>query len=131
MRYSHSHKITHHRYLFRRFKISDLPDIILKRRLNWLHRIANLPSSSPRRALLDAGSPYPPPPYRKRNLLPQAYINDLKTAGLHPDSWLHVFQDKDQWRDFTATLPAFAPKPARQPRARMATADDSSWEANP
>ena len=85
---------THHSALCLRFKMPELPAIILKRRLAWLGRIARLPDSDPQRKLLDDHTPYPPTPGRKRTLLPRSYVNDLAAAGIQPESWLQLRQKR-------------------------------------
>ena len=87
----------------------ELPDIILKRWLEWLGRLARLPDSDPQRKLLDARTPYSPTPGRKRMLLPQSYVNDLAAAGIQPESWLQLAQDKNAWASTLRPLASLKP----------------------
>ena len=87
----------------------ELPDIILKRRLAWLGRLARLPDSDPQRKLLDARTPYPPFPGRKRTLLPQSYVNDLTAAGIQLGTWLQLAQDKSAWAATLRPLASLKP----------------------
>ena len=95
--HARSRRRTNHSALCLRFKMPELPDIILKRRLTWLGRMTRLPDTDPQRKLLDARTPYPPFPGRKRTPLPQSYVNNLTTAGIKLESWLQLAQDKNAW----------------------------------
>jgi hypothetical protein len=113
--YARSRTRTRHRTLCITFKMPELTDIILRRRLAWLGRIARLPDADLQRKLIDARTPYPPLPGRKWTLLPQSYVNDLNAAGINKDSWLQLAQDKTTWNSTIRHIARLKPSKGTEP----------------